>query len=232
MPEYSNLQQTLATADKAPARSRSRNRGAAAAAAVAPSTPAKPAPSRDRSPRRSSKPKESDVKKYLAGGIIALDGMAGMFAAQYWTEEDHLSRDETKMAVDAIYDELAQYPSTLTWIMQAGGISKHLNLVLALGIIAAPRLARHGVLPIGFAELATLAGAMGTGGTHGDTGGNQEREINAGLPGVNSPEIPGGVPLQNGPGADTAELSRGQDGAESPSDGPAWFEPAGAPSEV
>ncbi|HLY67808.1 MAG TPA: hypothetical protein VKU60_19880 [Chloroflexota bacterium] len=189
-------------------------RGAATPAAPA-AGPAKPKrPSRERKPKR--KPDAKRIKAALGGILLGADKSAAKLFPRYWTEEDRLSMEETVCAVEGIYSELEQHPSWLDYCMKALDAQGHGELLAAAVVIAAPRLARHGVIPrelgpifSGFAHSMASGGAPDAGRPDGD---GQEHAGGSAAP---EPEVPGSPEVQAGQG----EVPGPADGTEGFGDG-------------
>jgi hypothetical protein len=99
-------------------------------------------------------PKMRMVKSQFSLALWGGDQLAAKVAPKYWTTpEDRLQDDERTALVNATYAELeARFPVALEWLAKAAESATEATLLYVIATIAAPRLARHGVIS---AELAT-----------------------------------------------------------------------------
>jgi hypothetical protein len=98
--------------------------------------------------------KARQVKSEFALGLWGADQLAARTWPNYWqTPADRLTNDERTSLVNAAYAELeARFPKALEWLARASESATEATLLYTLAVIAAPRLARHGVISN---ELAT-----------------------------------------------------------------------------
>lgn len=131
----------------------------------------------DKLPRRTTrvKPNPSKIKSVLAGTIVLSDLAAFSLAPQVWTQDDRISKKETAMLVNAVYDELSSYPKLIAYIAKMADMGKHGALIWAITVISIPRLIRHGLIP---AETNVITLLMGPGGASSDSGGYGNGEVN------------------------------------------------------
>jgi hypothetical protein len=127
-----------------------------------------------RTPKETT-PKRPDVKSGAKAAIPAAaakqiksefgvllwgaDQAAAMLAPQQWTTpEDRLTDDERTLLVNASYNELeARCPDLLRLLARAQASATEAVLLYAIAMIAAPRLARHKVIPESFASAIIFA---------------------------------------------------------------------------
>lgn len=113
--------------------------------------------------------------------------------------EDALTAQEIGMLSDVLADEVNESPTLKRWIAQAGKQSTHIRLVVILVMIAAPRLARRGLIPAGSENVAASL-AVATRGTYDDSGGDELGEIDFGGGGpVAEAQVPDSDSDENGP---------------------------------
>lgn len=93
---------------------------------------------------------KSEFSLVLWGG----DQAAARALPKYWTTpEDRLTDDERTQLVTAIYAWLeARFPRVLVLLSKVGESAPEALLLYTVAVVAAPRLARHGLIP---AELAS-----------------------------------------------------------------------------
>jgi hypothetical protein len=98
--------------------------------------------------------KARQVKSEFALALWGADQLAARTFPKYWeTPADRLEEHERTALVDATYAELeARFPKALEWLAKASESATEAALLYTIAIIAAPRLARHGVISN---ELAT-----------------------------------------------------------------------------
>jgi hypothetical protein len=94
------------------------------------------------------------IKSEFSFALWLADQGAAKAVPRYWiTPDDRLADDERTMLVNATYNELeARFPKLLKALAKVQENATEAALLYAIAIVAAPRLARHGVIP---AELAS-----------------------------------------------------------------------------
>lgn len=156
------------------------------------------------------------IKSEFSLVLWGADNAAAKFAAQYWqTPEDRLSDDERTQLVTAIYGELeARFPRALQVLARVGESAPEAMLLYTVAMIAAPRLARHGVIPndlataIVFAPLV-LANLQQQNGAAADVGAepapqpdrpNGDWQEHVSVPPLEIPTVQAGAPVEAGHG--------------------------------
>jgi hypothetical protein len=156
--------------------------------------------------------KARQVKSEFALALWGADQLAARTFPKYWeTPADRLEEHERTALVDATYAELeARFPKALEWLARASESATEAALLYTIAIVAAPRLARHGVIsnelatailfaPIALDSLRTAA-AVEPNRTPQPDRANGDGQIN---PGGIPPEISavqGGAAVQTGQG--------------------------------
>jgi hypothetical protein len=99
------------------------------------------------------------IKSEFSLVLWGADNAAAKFAPQYWqTPEDRLADEERTQLVTAIYGELeARFPRALQVLARVGESAPEAMLLYTVAMIAAPRLARHGVIPNDLASAIVFA---------------------------------------------------------------------------
>lgn len=122
------------------------------------------APGRERAPARPASPVLTRAQKdKVTGGmsfaLLASDAALATFVPDQWTKEDRLTQDESGMLVTAVYTELETYRplwlQALARFTTVTGAHAYLGAVVAA--IAAPRLARRGLINEQLAAQLALA---------------------------------------------------------------------------
>jgi hypothetical protein len=134
---------------------------------------------------------------------------------RYWvTPDDRLQDDERTALVNATYAELeARFPKALEWLAKASESATEAMLLYTLAMIAAPRLARHGVIS---AELATAIvfapvafASSGQAEQQSAAGVEPERAPNRGGPNGHGEIDTGGAFTESSPLQDSAPIEAG-----------------------
>lgn len=99
------------------------------------------------------------IKSEFALVLWAADVGAAKAVPQYWnTPEDRLQDDERTALVNATYNELERRaPKLLKYLAKAQESATEAVLIYTIAMIAAPRLARHGVIPPELASAIVFA---------------------------------------------------------------------------
>lgn len=161
------------------------------------------------------------------------DNAAAKGVPKYWTTpEDRLTDDERTSLVHATYNEIeARFPKVLKYLAKAQESATEAVLLYTIAMIAAPRLARHGVIPPELASAIVFApiviaqvqqsaaaepGAAGVGAEPAsvDHRPNRNGQIDVGEPPfagspiqVSPPFEAGHDPLRHGPGDSPGEVN-------------------------
>lgn len=176
---------------------------------------------RTRAKRRESAPKREastpgipankrrQLKSAAATVIAGSDWAVRSLKRPWWTEEDKFEASETSMLVDALYSELENYPKVLKWIADHMDAAGHAQLGMALLMIAAPRLARRGMLPVEVASAIVYAPLLfaqqqpepptadvGAGATPGDHRANGNGQVDVSVPPPNGTAVRGDTEVE------------------------------------
>jgi hypothetical protein len=159
--------------------------------------------------------KMRQVKSEFALVLWAADQLAARSVPNYWqTPADRLEEHERTALVDASYAELeARFPKALEWLAKASESATEAALLYTIAIVAAPRLARHGVISnelataILFAPIA-LANATATepaasvepNGAPMPDRPNGNGQVYPGVPPFEVPPVQGGAAVETGSG--------------------------------
>jgi hypothetical protein len=102
---------------------------------------------------------QRQIKSEFALVLWAADQGAARAFPTYWlTPDDRLEEGERNLLVNAVYAELeAVFPQALKWLAKASESAVHAQLLYAIAIVAAPRLARHKVIPQELASAIVFA---------------------------------------------------------------------------
>jgi hypothetical protein len=160
------------------------------------------------------------IKSEFAFGLwLADQGAArasdnGLPHKGWWlTPDDRLQEDERTSLVNATYNELAaRCPQVLVWLAKASESATEAALLYAIALVAAPRLARHGVIPNELASAIVFAPILfanahaeqeqaadvGAGPTLEPDRANGYGEIDIGGVPVGVPQVQGGAQVETG----------------------------------
>lgn len=182
----------------------------------APRVPGERAPARPAAPILTAAQRDK-VMGGLKLSLVAADTAAAMFSQGQWADADRLTEDETALLTYAVYGELETQPRLLKRLAEfAVMTSSHTWLAICLASVAAPRLARRGVIgeqlaaqlqlaPIIFAAAAAGQQSAGggdpvyvaTGPTPGDSGPDWDGQIHAnGVAAGNATPVQDNPPVQ------------------------------------
>lgn len=152
------------------------------------------------------------VKIILTGGIKGGSEAAYLLSENsglgFWLSDDRFQPEETVMLVEGVYSVLETFPTFLLWLAETSAQGVWLQLGVILAMVAAPRLARHGIIPPEIAAIISFAPFfMASGGAPNDSGGNGNGQVHPTSVSNETATIPGGIPFQTGRSgmADTAD---------------------------
>lgn len=120
-------------------------------------------PRGEKAPARPAPPvlnarERAKVQGALALAVGSADVVLAAAAPQAWAPEDRLSEAEQALLCGAVYAELEQFPKLLRQLADYAVVtSAHAYLLVTVGAIVAPRLARRGVIDAGLAQQLALA---------------------------------------------------------------------------
>jgi hypothetical protein len=83
----------------------------------------------------------------VTNGLLLNLGVPMVFGPEAWTQEDKLTGTEIGMLTQALGDEALTNKELARWLTKIGRSNAHAKLGYVLFLIAAPRLARRGMLP-------------------------------------------------------------------------------------
>jgi hypothetical protein len=165
------------------ARDRERRAQRAAGASVAGKPERKPSSAGGR-----RKPSHAELKRNTASVLMMANyALAGTLPRQY--HADLLQPEEVDVLAAGIAAELHANPRVLAYFQKMAAASgPHMVMLAAAAVIAAPRLARRGVLPAPAAQAVMMAGtALVTG--HGNTADVEPRPAHGGGGGYGLGEV-------------------------------------------
>lgn len=126
-----------------------------------------PADAKKGAPKRPTKKiaeLRNGVVSMIALAASGLDGLAHTVAAKAWTDEDRLTETEVSIIAGAVAEEIIRRPKIAERIAGLANTRDRATLLLALALVAIPRLARHGALPpaVGRAVVQAMGGDPNT----------------------------------------------------------------------
>jgi len=131
----------------------------------------------------------------MAAGVLNT-GVPMFFGPEAWTDEDKLTGTEIGMLTAALGDEALDNKQLARWLTKIGRGNKHARLTYTLFIIAAPRLARRGMLPK--EVVSVLNDVNAAGGTVIPFPGQQPEPEQPPQPGPDFDFDPAAVPVASG----------------------------------
>lgn len=127
-------------------------------------------------PKRRGRPRGSTNKPRQASAKEQAEALLNLVNAglAFGSPEDALNKDE----MEALAQALADDPWTAKYLTVTGRYSAHANLVIAVALIAIPRMQRHGIIPSASEPFAPVP--MEAGGAYGNHWGNGFGQDDAG----------------------------------------------------
>lgn len=146
-----------------------------------------------------SSAQEKQVRIGLSVAVMGVDMGAGLLLPNHWTKEDRLAQEETAMLVSALYSELETFPKALAWLANVAGAGVHVQLAYVVAAIAAPRLARRGIISVELATAIAFAPVlMATGPTPDDMRANGAGQVASDGPVSGGSAVQDSIPQQSG----------------------------------
>ena len=149
---------------------------------------------------------QKQVQTGLTFAVMGMDFGAAAILPKFWeTPADRLQQDEVALLVSALYSELESFPRALLWLASVAEAGVHFQLAYVVAMIAAPRLARHGVISAELAGLIALAPLavsvpVAGGGTPDSVRTNGTGEVASVVSFTGAETLQNSVPFQGGPG--------------------------------